>query len=302
MLSLKRILLKPTLQLLPTALVFAMGGVAWALLSLTQETATVQAQEEPAPADPADPAPAEAGDGASAEKTGEKAGVDAAQGPSNFWLIDFEFKALRMISPQRGLGSEKVYWYMLYTLSNPSKESHELYVQISASSDHNKEYADLFLPAVEKAIERKENAPLWGKVDLFETSRKKKPSDPKYNYTVLKAGEKRSCVAVFNRLDPNANKITIHVAGLSNEIKEVAKEDGSRLLEERIRDIQFERPGDEHAITLDSFKLMGKEWVKKQTAAVRVSGADKVGEAPAKEPVGEEPVEKETPEQDGTEK
>ncbi len=299
--SLKRIWIHSRLQLFPATLALLSAGVvACALLSQTAVRAL--AQEEPAP-----DAPAEGAGAAGDEKAAEKSAGDAAAGePSNFWLLDFELKSLRMISPQRGLGSEKVYWYMLYTLSNPSKESRETYLQVSASSDHEKEYADLFLPSVEKAIERKENAPLWGKTDLFETSRKKKPTDPKYSYTVLKPGEKRACVAVFNRLDPNANKITIRVAGLSNEIREIAKDDGSRLLEERVREFQFERPGDEHAITLDSFKLIGKDWVKKQTAAVRKAGADKVTAASAQESAPEaaegEAGEKESPEQDGTEK
>ncbi len=230
---------------------------------------------------------------------------------SKFWVVEFEFKALRMITPSVGLGSGKVYWYMLYTLSNPSTVDRELYVQITASSDNNKEYADLFLPSVEKAIERKENAPLWGKANLFESSRLRKPKDPRHNYTTLRAGEKRECVAVFDRLDPNANKVLIRVAGLSNEIKEILKEDGARILEQRIRELHFERPGDEHAITLDSFTLMDKGWVKSQTAAVRKStagrghfppGAHSDFESGNTTPRDLDPADTNSPEEDGAKK
>lgn len=241
------------------------------------------AQEDPAPGDaPAEePAPAEPpADSSGAEEAAPAAEGAAAEvapaGAGLYWVIDFEPVALRMIAPHNGLGKGNVYWYMTYTLTNKSKEAREIYVEVSAESDNNHTYADLFLPNVERAIERKENLPLFGKVDLFEAAKKRKPSDPKYSYTTLKPGETRRCVAVFNRLDPNANHITINVAGLSNEVKQLTSEDGNLALEERIRKLYYERPGDEHAITLDSFRLTGKEWAKKQVGAAQGAGADKV--------------------------
>ncbi|MBI4600545.1 MAG: hypothetical protein HY721_01155 [Planctomycetes bacterium] len=199
----------------------------------------------------------------------ETPGAATAETPTSgqFWVVDFELKALRMIAPKEGVGAGSVYWYMLYTLSNSAKEDRQVFVNITATSDGGKRYADLYLPAVERAIERKENTPLWGKEDEFKVLAKRKPKDPKYHYLTLKAGEKRSCVAVFNRLEPTANKVTVRVAGLSNEVREVVKDDGSRLLEERVRELRFERPGDEHAMSLDSFKLVGKDWVKRQIPA-----------------------------------
>ena len=183
---------------------------------------------------------------------------------SLYWVLDFEPVHLRMISPREGLGTGRVYWYLVYRLGNTSKENRDCFVNITAVSDNNKQYADLYLPSVERAIEKKEGQPLWGKTDEYAIISKRKPDDPKYNYITLKAGEKRLCVAVFNHLDPNANKITISISGLSNEIRYVSKEDGTKELEERVRELYFERPGDEYAITADSFKAVGKEWVKKK--------------------------------------
>ena len=185
--------------------------------------------------------------------------------PSGYWVIDFEPRHLRMISPKSGMGAGRVYMYLLYTLTNGTKEDREVFVDITASSENGKQFSDIFLPSVEKEIERKEgSSDLWGKSDLVALQAKKKPDDPKYNYVTLKAGERRNCVAIFNRLHPNAQKLKIHVAGLSNEIRGLTKEDGSRELEERIRELSFERTGDEYAITLDTFTLTGKEWIKKK--------------------------------------
>ena len=191
---------------------------------------------------------------------------------SLFWTVDFESKGLRMISPQRGIGARRVFWYMLYELSNPSDEDLQLLVHITATSDHNKRYADLFLPSVERAIEQKEKRSLWGKVDHFMITSQRKPNNPKYNYITLKAREKRFCVAVFNRLDPNANNITISVLGLSNDIRDSVAEDGTRLLGERMREFYFKRAGDEHDITLDSFKPAGRAWTRRETPAARSNG------------------------------
>jgi hypothetical protein len=254
-------------------------------------------QEEPKAGKPAAPAkPAAKAAAKPAAKPDAKAapqGAPAVEAPINdsgeaggYWIIEFEEKALRMIAPTDGLGGGQVYWYMLYTLTNKTKEDHDIYVKITATSDHDKQYADLFLPSVEKAIERRENTPLWGKADEFAALAKRKPSDPKYQYITIKTGEKRNCVAVFNRLDPNANKITIRVEGLSNEIKEVVKEDGARFLESRVRELTFDRPGDENAITLDSFTLIGQDWVKKQIAGGGSKGTAKA-DVPAAEPAPE---------------
>jgi hypothetical protein len=156
----------------------------------------------------------------------------------------------------------------VYTLENPAKEDREVFVSITAKSDRGKSYGDLYLPMVEKAIEQQEGKVFWGKADEFGILEKRDPQDPKYNYVTLKAGEKRESVAIFNRLDPNANTVTVSVAGLSNQIKTVAKPDGSKVLEERIRELRYKRPGDEFAITRDSFQLLGEDWVRKQVDLV----------------------------------
>jgi hypothetical protein len=195
-----------------------------------------------------------------------------SQEKSSFWTVDFESKALRMISPDSGIGVRRVFWYMLYELSNRSDEDRQVFVNITGASDHNKRYADLFLPSVERAIEKKEGRSLWGKVDEFEITSKRKPTNPKYSYMTLKAGQTRYCVAVFNRLDPNANHIKISVSGLSNEIRQSTAADGTSVLEERMREFSFERAGDEHEITLDSFTPAGRAWTLRQVPAAGSHG------------------------------
>ncbi|MCZ6792448.1 MAG: hypothetical protein O7J95_02395 [Planctomycetota bacterium] len=180
-------------------------------------------------------------------------------------LLTFKFEALRMISPRSGPNKGRVYWYMLYTLENKTGEDRDYYLSIGGRSNRKKTYTDTFLPSVEKAIERKVGRPLWGQHDIFKILRERDPEDEKYNYVTIKADKKLQCVAVFNRLDPNANTIDIEVVGLSNDLETSRDEDGSTLITERVRTLHFKRPGDEYGIDQDPFRLVGKEWTKKTT-------------------------------------
>jgi hypothetical protein len=263
---------------------FSLGAVPFPSVSAQEEEEG--AAEEPA-AEDADPAatpaeePAEEPDADAAAAGRKKAAAPARVGeertapnlypdvPSVYWVIDFEPQRLRMISPKEGLGAGRVYWYMIYDLKNAGGEDRDVFLEISAASDHGKTYSDMYLPSVERAIEKKEaNPTLWGKTDIHALASKRERNDPKYNYFTLKAGEEKRCVAVFNRLDLNANKITIRVAGLSNEIGSAVKDDGTRELEERLREFYYERAGDEYAPTLDTFVMKGKDWVKRKIAAL----------------------------------
>lgn len=211
--------------------------------------------------------------GAAAAVTAQDVGVtpppteassDGSFDKTQYWVVEFDVKHVRMIAPRKGMGAGRVFWYMLYTLENKTDEDLEIFVSVTATSDDKKVYSDLFLPSVEKAIEKKEHEPLWGKTDEMAVLAKRKPEDPKYRYMTLEAKQKRRCVAVFNAIDPNASEITINVAGLSNEIQRVVADDGTQLLAERVRQLRYTRPGDEYGVSVDSFKLVSKEWVKRE--------------------------------------
>ena len=178
----------------------------------------------------------------------------------NYWLVDLKVEGLKMISARSGPGRGRVYWYLLYTLENKSDEAREAFISISATSDRGAKYVDMFLPNVELEIERKEGRALWGKADEFALQKDRSPDDLEYLLMPIEGGSKRRSVAVFNRLDPNANQVTIRIKGLSNEIRRVETEDGT-VLEEKVLELTFHRPGDEFAITQDTFYPKQQNWV-----------------------------------------
>lgn len=238
---------------------------AWAL-----STPAIRAEDAPAESDAVedDTGASGGGDAAASPDSSEPPAGAEAGGKGQFWEVQFEEKYLRMVAPREGPGAGRVFWYLIYTLHNPDDADHEVFTSITAVTDGKKEYSDLYLPTVEKAIEKKEREPLWGKTDEFELISKRKTDDPKYRYVTLRAKETRKCVAVFNAIDPNVSKITIRVAGLSNEIRRLSKEDGSVELEDRVRELYYTRPGDEYEISIDKFRLVGKEWVAKKVPLV----------------------------------
>tara|TARA_B100000809_G_scaffold133029_2_gene130784 strand:+ start:2404 stop:3144 length:741 start_codon:yes stop_codon:yes gene_type:complete len=181
------------------------------------------------------------------------------------WTLDIQPVKFRMVTPRIGGNKGKTYWYMIYTLENRTGADRNFFLSITAKSDRKKTYSDLFLPSVERAIQRQEGRPLWGKADKFKKLKDKSAGDRKFSYTRIKDGEKRLCVAVFNEFENTSKNITIRTTGLSNDIEVIIDTDGRTLLRERIRLMHLSRPGDEYEVTLDSFKNLRMEWQKETT-------------------------------------
>jgi len=152
--------------------------------------------------------------------------------------------------------SGRTYWYLPYTLTNRSGLGASFFVTVRGSSDKGKKYSDLALPWVERKIERMEQKRLWSKVDLLANGQSIDA------YSEFKPGAKKACVAIFNPIDPEADKITIDVHGLIDDFEVEELAGGALKITERVLRLSFERPGDEFFTSMDSFKFKSKAWVK----------------------------------------
>jgi hypothetical protein len=186
----------------------------------------------------------------------------------SFWVLDFNAEKVRAISVLEGPYKGQVFWYMVYTVENKSSEERKAFVYVTASSDRNKTYADVYLPTVELAIEKKEGRDFWGKSNLYQVQKEKSPDDAYYHYTSFEPGQKRTCVAIFYKLDPGANRIQIQVRGLSNDLRLVEKDDGTRGIQERVLALEYERTGDVYEINFDMFRFKKQQWVTRETTLV----------------------------------
>lgn len=198
----------------------------------------------------------------------------------SLWVLDFDVVKVRSITLLDGPSKGVVFWYMIYTIENKTGEDRRAYISVTATSDKKKTYADVVMPDVERAIERKFGQPLWGKDDLRKAREKEErdTKDPFYNYETFVSGKKRKCVAVLHRLDPRANKIKITVRGLSNDLKLIQNDDGTRTVEERVYALEYERPKDQYKINLDRFIPKRKGWSKIRTDLV-IPGESADGES-----------------------
>jgi hypothetical protein len=206
-------------------------------------------------------------DSAELEALKEEILDDAAVEKRLSWALGFRPIKVRMVTPRVGPGRGRSYWYLVYEIENKAAEEHDFFLSITATGERKATYSDLFLPSVERAIEEQEGRPLWGKLDKFEKVLQDRATDArKYAYETIGAGEKRLCVAVFNRFDPNSKNLTLRVKGLTNDIAvETDPADGSTVLRERVRVVHVRRPGDEYEYGSDGFKNLEMEWVEETT-------------------------------------
>jgi len=198
--------------------------------------------------------------------------VDTGQ----FWLLDFQCIAVRpaVIADAGGGAEGDVFWYLIYTVENRDTVDHVYKLTFTATSDKGRSYSCMVLPDVERRAEEGERRALQGPADLWEAEKARREGDAsKYGIaTTLKAGEKRWCVATFNRIDAEADKIEILVRGLTNEFRVTVLEDGGRRVTEKALKLLLERPGDEFGHGLDAFKYLGREWTT-HSVEIPASGA-----------------------------
>lgn len=160
------------------------------------------------------------------------------------------------LSPTGEPRAGRTYWYLPYTLVNRSGMSANFFVTVRGSSDKGRKYSDLALPWVERKVERMEQKKLWSKVDLLANGQSIDA------YTEFKPDDQKRCVAIFNPIDPEADKIIIDVHGLIDDFEVEEISGGALKITERVLRLTFVRPGDEFFTSLDSFKFKSKGWVR----------------------------------------
>ncbi len=135
-----------------------------------------------------------------------------------------------------------------------SESEASFFVTLRAASDRNQKYSDLALPYVERKIELIERRKLWSKADIVVDG--KKLGD----YQKFRGGEQKECVAIFNPLDPEADKIVVSVHGLANDLVVEKLSDNRLKITERVLELTFTRPGDQYYPAWDKFKFVSRKW------------------------------------------
>jgi hypothetical protein len=201
---------------------------------------------------------------------------DVRKEDSKIWVLDITIKDPRLITvdiPGRG---RQICWYMLYRVTNPTGEPRRFIPNFElVALDKPAVYRDEVLPAVQKAILQiedplghlniKNSVTIAG--DQIPAARPGSPA-PGVNG-----------VAIWTGVNPDANRFSVFVSGLSNgwSLAEIPP-DNRQVIRRKTLQLNFKRLGDRYYQRSGEIQFVPPyEWVYRNSA-VTVSASD----APAK--------------------
>lgn len=184
------------------------------------------------------------------------------------WTLGFEHGEPRRAVIGREPNLEN-YWYLPFTLRNEDQDDHGFFVEVTATDDKKNEYRSLAQPLVKEIARRRlgiaRDEPFFSHEDLtvaHDPTDVNAPFPRKLDLPVIKAGTSARCVAIFKGPSPEADRLTIYVRGLTNDVIVEKTAPHERKLTEQVLEIAYERPGDEFYRTEDPFEFAGRRWVR----------------------------------------
>ncbi|NIA21197.1 MAG: hypothetical protein GWP05_04320 [Anaerolineaceae bacterium] len=199
----------------------------------------------------------------------EEVSLDSIKG--QMWDLDFTFRTPRRIVLTDKDGQAQAYWYLLYTVTNKTKKARNFVPQAIIFTNNGKVARDILQSEVQKLVkaqyrlgELKNSVEMMGPSDTKDASGKPTAVKPS-----LKAGqeEAQDGIFIFREVDPEMDKFTVFVAGLSGKfvVREIpaAKEGGKPhevVLRKTLR-LDFSIPGDDVKISEDKVYLLKQKWI-----------------------------------------
>jgi len=170
--------------------------------------------------------------------------VDAGVLPrdrAGIWVLDFAFRPLRIVTIDDAKGRRNVH-YLYYQVVNRTGQPRFFVPQFTLITDTGKRYEDTVLPQAVKVIGNREDpliTNLYGAVNItgmIPPSNKQGVEDAVFG------------VAIWEGVDPHADKLTIFVRGLSDGYRPdpAPAPGGKPVVRYKALQIDFQRRGDEH--------------------------------------------------------
>lgn len=150
--------------------------------------------------------------------------VDASLLPRDkegIWVLNFAFKPLRMISVEvPGKGRRQIH-YLAYRVVNRTNEPRDFVPQCTLITDTGRRYEEAVIPKAVKNIQVREDPtrPLLGPVEIagvIPPSTRERVDDVVFG------------VAMWDGVDPKADRMSIYVRGLSDGYVESPATDGGK--------------------------------------------------------------------------
>jgi hypothetical protein len=186
--------------------------------------------------------------------------VDASLLPRDkegIWVLDFAFKPVRLITTEiPGKGRRQIH-YLYYRVVNHTGKPRMFVPQFTLVTDTGHRYEDTVLPQVVKSIQAREDPsiPLLGAVNIMGTI----PPSTKEGIDDAVFG-----VAVWEGVDPKADRFSIYVRGLSDGYQLVPPPEGGKpVVRHKTLRIDFVRRGDDRNLSEREIQLLEPpyEWI-----------------------------------------
>lgn len=188
--------------------------------------------------------------------------IDASVLPrdkQSIWVLDYAFKPVRIITVEiPGKGRRQLH-YMYYQVINKTGKPRMLVPQFTLVTDTGKRYEDTVNPQAVKVIQAREDPsiPVLGAVDVMgmvPVSTKQGVDDAVFG------------VAVWENVDPSADKFSVFVRGLSDGYQVVPPPEGSTAKPTskfKTLRIDFLRRGDQFDLKEREIQLLDPayEWI-----------------------------------------
>jgi hypothetical protein len=204
---------------------------------------------------------------------------------SKIWVLDFRFRAPRLITvdiPGRG---RKIVWYMWYQVWNRTKEPRTFNPRFElVTLDKPGVHVDEVLPSVQEAIRRIED-PLGHQGIKNSVTMGKEPIPPSKPDAVPKA---ITGVAVWTDVNPDATRLSVFVTGLSNgwSLAEIPP-DNKQVVRRKTLQLNFKKLGDRYFQHSGEIRFEPPEQWLYRASTLKVTADSKAPAKPPEPPKGE---------------
>ena len=190
------------------------------------------------------------------QSTGAEVTVAELVAHPELWLMDVQFKPLRMIRTRNGL-----VWYSVFRVVNrdlqrqpdtsntvprnvtdkaPKHLFSPRFTLVTADGDQPKTYIDVIAPDIQKQIAKRERLKLSNPIELAGELPPLTMADADNEEENARYG-----VVLWRDIDPQTDRFSLFMTGFSNGYRLVKGPDGETLVERKTVLQKFWRPGDE---------------------------------------------------------
>jgi hypothetical protein len=186
---------------------------------------------------------------------------DIEKPDSKVWVLDFKFKDPRLIKVNIPGKGQTMCWYMWYQVINNTPEPRTFIPSFDlVTLDRNTVHHDKILPKAQEAIRQIEDPTDYYKIKNSVTIYAE-PIPPSRKNAVPRAV---TGVAIWDDVDPDSNRYSIFVSGLSNgwAVTDPIPPDTRPVVRRKTLQLNFKRLGDRYLMSSEAIRFVPPyQWI-----------------------------------------